>query len=88
MIHTLASAQTCITAFFFLPCFLLLDIVVKLIFVLFFMIPGNNDELTPFVMCVVLYDSQLRVRVLDFLFAMHAIELYSILCVKPENYKF
>jgi hypothetical protein len=40
------------------------NVIVKLIFVLFFMIPGNNDELTQFVACVALCGSQLRVGVL------------------------
>jgi hypothetical protein len=51
------------------------------------MIPGNNDELTPFVVCGA-YDSQLRVGDQYHMFAKHALKLHDILYFKPKCYIF
>jgi hypothetical protein len=69
---------------YFVTCHFLLDNTVKLIFVLFFMLPGNNDELTPFVVLGA-YNSQLRVGDQKLVFDKHALILRSILYLKPKN---
>ena len=47
-------------------------VIVKLVFVLCFMIPGNNDALTSFAECVALRNSQSRVGD-QYLFVKHAL---------------
>lgn len=62
-------------------------VIVKLVFVLCFMIPGNNDALTSFVECVVLCNSQSRVGD-QYLFVKHALfDTSPVLILETTGFK-